>query len=289
MGDLVIERPDKKRLWINYIHYRIRRNKNFLCMISGQTGSGKSWSALSIAEMSDPEFNIDRVVFSGKDLLALINSGALKKGSCIVWDEAGVDLNNRSWQSTTNKLLNLLLQTFRHQCFCLFFTAPYSDFIDSQTRRLFHAEYRTQSIDFNTKMTKLKPQLIQYNDRIQKFYYKYLRVASKEDGIVPIVSWSLPQPSQALVDMYEAKKTAFTQALNKRIEQDLNELENKGKKQKPLTPLQEQILQCWQQGILGQQEIAEKLGKKQPHICLNEGYIRRKGYNKDDYEAKPQL
>jgi len=41
--------------------------------------SGKSWSSLSVGEQADPEFNIDRVVFSGGELMRLINSGKLKK------------------------------------------------------------------------------------------------------------------------------------------------------------------------------------------------------------------
>ena len=140
--------------WVRYIKQRTRQNKNFLFIISGQTGSGKSWSGLSIGEMVNKDFDVGRVVFRGKELMVLINSKApKKKGTFILWDEAGIDLSNRNWQANANRMINFLMQTFRHRCFVLCFTAPYSDFIDKSTRKLFHAEFRTISIDFKKRKT----------------------------------------------------------------------------------------------------------------------------------------
>jgi len=61
---LLKDKP-KESLWVSYIKQRIRNNKNFIGIVSGSTGSGKSWSSLSIGEQADPKFDIDRVVFSG--------------------------------------------------------------------------------------------------------------------------------------------------------------------------------------------------------------------------------
>lgn len=280
MTDMVFKR-EKQYSWIRYIDLRIRQNKNFLGFISGQTGSGKSYCALSLAEMIDPEFSVERCIFSGKELMQLINSDKLGKGNVIIWDEAGIDLSNRSWQSTTNKLLNFLLQTFRHRNFILIFTSPYIDFVDNNTRKLFHAEFKTQSIDFKDKVTKIKPQLIQYNSRLGKFYYKYLRVVTGQGDVVPIESWKIPIPSKELIEAYERKKNKFTAELNKNISFELEKEENKDKK--PLTELQEKILECWEKGILKQKEIGKQLGKEQPQIAVNEKYMLKKGYNKQNY------
>ena len=161
---------------VRYIHRRIRNNKNFLATITGPTGSGKSWSALSMAELIDKDFTIDRVIFRAKDLMKLISNGNLKPGSVIVWDEAGIDLSNRNWQSVTNKMLNALLQTFRHKNFILFFTVPFHDFIDSSSRKLFHADFETQKINRNQSTVIIKPKLLQYNSNLAKWYRKYLKV-----------------------------------------------------------------------------------------------------------------
>ena len=229
MADIVKQNPQEYS-WVRYIRRRIHENKNFMAIISGATGSGKSWSALSIGQLLDPEFDVSRVIFRGTDLLKLINSGKLKKGSVILWDEAGVDLSNRSWQSATNKLLNFLLQTFRHKNIILLFTTPYSDFVDKLTRRLFHAEFKTISIDFDKNTTKIKPLLIQYNARYGKFYYKFLRIIHREGGAVPISEWNVPAPSKELIKAYEGDtgvKSIFTSQLNAEIESELMSIEGK--------------------------------------------------------------
>jgi predicted Zn-ribbon and HTH transcriptional regulator len=91
---------------------------------------------------------------------------------------------------------------------------------------LIHAEFKTQGIDFDTKEVILKPQIIQYNDRKDKFYYKYLR--EHQDGKMHKVNrWKVPKPSQELIDKYEAKKREFTDKLNAEISAQLVEKEQK--------------------------------------------------------------
>lgn len=274
---MVRQREDDKYYWIQYLHQRIRNNKNFLGITTGPTGSGKSYTALSIGEMTDKNFDVDRVVFTGRELMDLINNGNLKKGSVIIWDEAGIDLSSRSWQSLTNKMINFLIQTFRHKNFILLFTTPYSSFVDKATRKLFHAEFRTVSIDYKKKTCKIKPQLIQYNSRMDKFYYKYLRIVTKK-GVVPLVEWNVPSPSPELVKKYEAKKTAFTKQLNREIESQLN------KDNKELPKLQEKIKKCWERGIFLQKDIAEELNITQPTVSASERGLRGRGVYKKDYQ-----
>jgi len=267
--------------WVQYIKQLIRKNKNFLCIITGPTGSGKSWTGLSLGKMIDPDFDLSRVIFSGKELMRLINSGELgnKKGTFLMWDEAGIDLSNRSWQSVTNKMLNFLLQTFRHRCFILFFTTPYIDFLDKQSRKLFDAEFQTIRIDYKKRVVVIKPRILQYSGWMQKFYHKQLQVITKEDGAVPIDTWGVPAPDKDFAEKYETKKKEFTSRLNKMIEEELDNFEHKKiKTKKPLTELQQKILDLWEAGTTRQQDIADILGKTQPQISQNMGYLRRKGY-----------
>ena len=48
----------EKYSWVRYISNRINNNKNFILMISGPTGSGKTWAGLSLGEMLDEQFNV---------------------------------------------------------------------------------------------------------------------------------------------------------------------------------------------------------------------------------------
>ena len=75
-------------------------NRNFCGIFVGRVGTGKSWSALRYAEVIDPTFNIDRVVFKISDLLNLAKT--LDPGKAIIFDEAGIDASNR--ESYMNKL-----------------------------------------------------------------------------------------------------------------------------------------------------------------------------------------
>jgi hypothetical protein len=217
---------EKDYSMIRYIHRRIKNNKNFLATITGPTGSGKSWSALSIAELLDPTFTADRIIFKGKDLMKLINYADLKPGSVIIWDEAGIDLSNRNWQSVTNKMLNALLQTFRNKNFILIFTVPFHDFIDSSSRKLFHADFETQRINKNQEKVIIKPKLLQYNSNLAKWYKKYLKVKI-DYKIIKIKRWAVPKPSDKLIAEYEQRKNQYTKVLNAEIEKELGKLENK--------------------------------------------------------------
>jgi len=213
------------KYWVTYIKGRIKRHKNFLGFISGQTGSGKSYCSLRIGEECDPKFDISRVVFSGIELMTLINSGKLKRGSCIVFEEMGVEANNKNWNSTTNKMLNFLMQTFRYKGFIIIMNSPFMDFVDSSTRKLFHAEFSTVNINLDTKEVVLKPHLIQYNSRQQKFYYKRLKVVS--NGMkMPIDYWNVGLPSKELLENYDEKKNAYSDKLNKKIMDELQKAAN---------------------------------------------------------------
>ncbi len=279
MGNLVLPKPEQKH-WVSYIQQRIKKNKNFLGFVSGPTGSGKSFSCLRICEEIDEEFDIDRCVFTGLELMDLINSGKLRKGSAILFEESGVEMSNRSWQSVTNKMLNYLMQTFRHKNFVLLMNSPYMDFIDSSMRKLFHCEMQTLAIDFKRKEVKLKPQLLQYSSRGEKFYYKRLRLIT-EEGVRPISIWNVPKPSSKLLIDYEKKKTEFTTRLNKWIYEELMEAQNKGKKKKELTDIQKGIIDMLKEGKLIR-EIARLKHRTEEVIRSSLRLTRAKGY-----EVKP--
>lgn len=268
---------------VKYIKRRVlKENKNFIVSIIGPTGSGKSYTAGSIGELIDEEFTASRVVFSAKDLMDLINDGSLKSGSVIVWDEAGIGLSSRKWQSKLNRVVNYLLQTFRHRNFVLIFTVPYASFIDAASRRLFHAEFETVGIDKKAQVCNIKPKMLQYNPGNDKWYKKYLKVIVNGSGVVKIQRWSVPKPSEEWIEAYERRKKRFTDNLNIEIQEDLDTDEDR----KKLTPFQEKVLKCWEEGIFVQVRIAEKLNVSNQRVSENERYMYNKGYKKRIYMKK---
>jgi len=114
----------------------VEQNRNFLVVFVGETGTGKSYSAIAMAEMIDPDFTIEKVVYEPKDFLNLLDKCG--RGEVIVFDEAGVGIPAREWQSIQNKLMGYVLQTFRYKNIGVFFTTPSLAFIDKQVKILTH-------------------------------------------------------------------------------------------------------------------------------------------------------
>lgn len=284
MADALIVVTEKKEpYWITYIRRRITNKKNFLCLLYGPTGSGKSWTGLSIAHQLNPDFNPKRIIFGLKGLMELINSGEnFPAGTCFLWDEFQVGASNRDWQSLANKLLNQLLSTFRHKNYILLITCPYADFLDSHARKLLHAEFEITGIDYNEGKTKVKPMLLQYNSRMRKWYYKYLRVATGK-GASPVKLWRVGKAPAWLIDEYELKKTGFTAKLNKSIEEQLDKIEQKvNPKKKDLTAKQRNVLE--QMSIHNDiDKVAHELGISTNSVYFHISQARKKGYTPKNY------
>lgn len=264
--------------WIKYIQTRIRNNKNFLCITTGPTGSGKTWSTLAICEMLDPDFDEERIIFRGVDLMALINSGKLKRGSVILWDETQIDLNNRNWQSMLSKMLNYLLSTFRHRNIVLFFTSPYADYIDSASLKLFHANFETVKIDKTDNTVVIKPKQLVYKTEYRKFHKPFLKVKSPIGRMLKVKRWKVPKASQWLLKRYEEKKLTFTNALNKEIELKLRRVGNDGKVRPPLSHRQQLVYECWEEGITDIYEVCKKLDLTYTEASRMYTTLEKKGY-----------
>ena len=263
--------------FLSWIDNRIRKNKNFIGIITGGTGSGKTYSAITLAEVlshrNQVPFTIKDIVFKPAEFMARINSGDLKKGSVLVFDEAGVGYSSREWWSISNKLINYLMQTFRHRNYIVIFTTPDLGFIDKSARKLLHCHLETQSIDYFKKVVIIKPLIGQPNQATGKVYWKYLRVPG-EGRIVPqkIERICIGLPSKELRDAYEEKKKAYTDELNKDIERTL-----KGGDKKGLTEREKRYNGYIKIGLTAKQ-IAFKEKVELATVYQTFSKIRKKGY-----------
>lgn len=196
---------------------RIAQNKNWLALICGETGSGKSYSALRIAELCDRSFSINRVVFTAEQFMNVLSSRPkLKRGNIIIWDEAGVGLPAREWYSISNKAINYVLQTFRHENLGVIFTTPSFNFIDIQARKLFHTYIETQFINYKDEYVRVKWLNLQENPRLDKIYFHYPTVSYNGKRIT-VKGMNLHKPSQMLINAYEKRKRMFTAELKQDI------------------------------------------------------------------------
>lgn len=123
---------------INKARSRTRgKNQNYMLVVVGPTGSGKSYSAIALAMMIDPDFDISRVCFRAEEFLKAA-SRDLDPGSVIVFDEAGIDVSSREWYTVRNKAINQTVETFRRDNLVCIWTTPVLSNIDKKSRSYFH-------------------------------------------------------------------------------------------------------------------------------------------------------
>lgn len=286
--------------WPKWIKKRIRNNLNFVALFTGETGVGKSWSAIEIARQIDPAFDsVKQVAFNFAGLMRVINkfnNAGLddelydKKYKVVIFDEAQTDVNRHEWQSKTNKFLNYVLSTFRHQNIIVFFTTPFEDYIDSNALKLFHAKFECKGWSKKTKKSTLRPKIFQYNPQQRKMYNHSLHIITKT-GVKKMVTWNIGCPPKELTDPYEEAKFRFTNALNMKITLELEAMEKADEpKKEELNPLscQPELWKfCELYGWEKQEQLALDFGKHQGNpngmnisqLNSNKQSMKKKGYD----------
>jgi hypothetical protein len=124
------------RIFIGALRNRIEDSRHFIVMIVGEPRSGKSYSALRIAELVDQDFSLDNLVYSPAEFLKLVKTR--EEGNVIVFDEAGVKIFSREWQSKMNKALAKVFQILGYKHLGIILTFPSVMFVDKAIRRLFN-------------------------------------------------------------------------------------------------------------------------------------------------------
>jgi len=229
----------QKRLW--------KQNKNWLGIITGQTGSGKSWSALSLAEKIDPDFDTSKVVLRPEKFLENVANREWGQGDVVIFDEAGAGMSAKAHMTKKNRIIDQVLQTFRRQNIAVIFTVPSKANVDKSVRRLLHTYIETKSIDYINEQNLLKWMKMDYNQKTDKIYYKYPRRKLENGAMEKLKTIRVSKPSQDLVDAYEKKRTRFQDMKNKEfydeIKAQVEESKNsssKSKKEKIMEEIEDQ-------------------------------------------------
>ena len=219
----------------------LKRNQNFIIAIVGPTGSGKTYAAITLAdELMYGKLNAAvHIVFTIEEFLNLINSGVLKRGDIVVFEEAGVSINSKNWASKANKNINFVLQTCRHMNFGIIFTLPLLKFLENASRSLLHTSMVTNEgeIDYENKIAWLK--VYDFKAHPLKSIEPYLIIPKFWiDGILTKMrKIAVRMPRQELLDIYEPRKAAYTKKLYedtlKRMNAESEDQEKKYNKAKP--------------------------------------------------------
>lgn len=165
-----------KNIW-NRTH---RLKYNFAEANVGDTGSGKTVSTITKSYLLNKKrFDERSYCNSAKDFIQAIDDS--KKGDALIWDECGVSLSSRKWNTIPNILIGETLQTYRHNKLCVFFVLPDLSFIDVQARKLMNAFVETkrytttESINWTYKLI--------INRRTGDIYFPHFRTSIRGEVV----------------------------------------------------------------------------------------------------------
>lgn len=171
--------------------------KNLNCGIIGESGSGKSYAALRIAELYykrflNKKFPLNNIVFTISEFLERIGgSGEEEKCSILIFDDAGLKYSSSRWFDELNQILGYTLQSYRYRIINVFFTIPILKWLDRIGRGMLHGKIELKSIG-NGAYYKIRYN--QFNDKV------YNRRTC-------LINFNLP--GKVLIKKYENKKHIF--------------------------------------------------------------------------------
>lgn len=198
-------------------------NNNWVAIFVGETGSGKSWGAIRLAEALDPAFSNEQVAFNVEQFMDIVSDDSYDDGSIAILDEAGVAVNNRRWYEVANEVLNFVLQTWRHQNRGAILTAPELDLVDKQVQRRFHHYIEMVAKNEQKERTRAKIQYIDTDRKEGENYFWFHRFRGP-DGITRQHRYiDFRPPTRDLRERYEKAKTEFTGDLNQRLLEKIKE------------------------------------------------------------------
>jgi len=185
--------------WLDAVKSRLKKGKNIIIIIHGETGEGKSYLAMKMCEKADKHFSVKNIIFwdNLNEFIHLL--GTLPEESWILIDDAGALLDAREFMTIINKMISYVLEMFRMKKICVIFTAPNRMMIDKNARRVAHylifQKDRGYAAVYRQKMNFR-------GDIYPRFLFHF-------DGV--------QLPSKALIEAYEKKKVI---SFNKMLEEE---------------------------------------------------------------------
>lgn len=271
------ERQDRKmgntKLFIGYLRHKIKRNNNYITVFAGDTGSGKSYGALSLGDMLDDQFEVENICFTPLEFVKRVDYliEQKRKGAVIIFDEAGTEgMSSRDWHSAGNKSINSLLQTFRSNNLILIITVPFASFIDSRARKLCDSivQFNGSSVNRKDKISTARIQKIQASQYNDKILMPYPKLHTKQ-GILQLRSLSFPCPPRKLINAYEERKAQFNKLVRDAAARDMRPegAEHEGV---ILTKIQKQVLDLYEGG-----KTLEEIGAIRGCTGVSVGEVKR--------------
>ena len=147
----------KSHSWVRWSVNRVKNQKNSTNIrFIGDTGSGKSWSALATCEMMAKlmgrKITKDNIYFSISDVIRKVAKDPPKPGTIFFIDEQQVEGDSNAHNTLKGRAYTAFFSTVRSKRYIIVSTMPYADMIIKKVRRFFHVEIETKGVNETAKV-----------------------------------------------------------------------------------------------------------------------------------------
>ena len=226
-------------LWEGIYRRMHQRNQSWSMVVCGKVGGGKSYLSAGVADLLDrseddvSRFSADRVFF---DATTFSNWVSMKhpKGSFCVLDDSGLSLGSRESMTKSVKAIAKIFQSCRFLNLGIILNLPAFSMLDSQIRSLVNCYAEPIKIDYEREKCIAKFHRLNTSPRTGKiFHHRPTKTTWKHHAlgyplkeIKLLNSLAFDKPSDALVELYEARKREYLLEWNKKTAAYVAEAEN---------------------------------------------------------------
>ena len=214
---------------VDFILNRVNnQNRNFICIVVGPTGSGKSYACLTFADkLTGGTFNIKNVCFGAREFIDRVSSPETKKGSVLIFEESGISIDSRNFYTSVNKTLSYVFEVFRTDNIVLFLNVPNITFVDKKIRELCHAVIEMKKVDYKKEISYGSLKFTKNSGLGGKTYHIHLR--STKAGRLKITNWRFPKPNKKIIKQYESKRLKYKIKIKSEAISSINKAEQEEK------------------------------------------------------------
>lgn len=141
-----------------------KKDKDYVMVIDGLEGSGKTTHGLQIGKFIDPSLNLDRVTLTADEFRSAIIHAS--PGQCVIYDEAFTGLSSRSALSEMNRLLVSLMMQMRQKNLFVIIILPSYFLLDKYV-----ALFRAKSLIHVYELRGIRGYFAAYNIRLKRLLY----------------------------------------------------------------------------------------------------------------------
>jgi ABC-type dipeptide/oligopeptide/nickel transport system ATPase component len=264
IGELVIKKA---------ILARLESKKNTFIAIVGGTGEGKSYTALRIAELIEPNFDVrEQIIYYPQQFLNIIQNAINKNYKVLMLDEAHTTIPARLWYNFTNLAINFVASTFRQlKALVLIIVTPSIGWIDKTIREMinFYGVVFRRLPDRPVELRLYEVAYDYFNLREEYPYLRKLKFVYRR-GVCKLDTVIVGMPSQKLIEEYEKVSSEYKRKLLE------NQLKNVlGKIEKATVTSTANISEIANTLIENQKLLFTLMKKRKEGMELKKGEVKR--------------